>query len=118
LTESSFVHLLYPIQTSIMVSSDKSGLEAAHPKANMDEKSAVVASDVSSTVYDTPGELNKRTEDWISPADDYDGELPDPDVGKTDEERAALVLPPLFSLGTTTLTPRRTKLSSERWISG
>jgi hypothetical protein len=56
------------------------GLEAADhpvPAYTTNEKSDVVASDVSSSQISAPG--------------DYGGDLPDPDVGKTDEERAALV---------------------------
>lgn len=52
----------------------QAGLEAAQPTLN--EKSGVVASDNSSSQISSPG--------------DYDGDLPDPDVGKSDEERAKL----------------------------
>jgi hypothetical protein len=103
----SLVQLLYFLHATIMATFDKSGLEAAHPQGEhlaINEKSTVMASDVSSSQISTPG--------------DYDGDLPDPDVGKTDEERAKLVRPPLLSLGTPELTPRRTKPSSARWMHG
>jgi hypothetical protein len=90
-----------------MATFEKSGLEAAQPRGHQfdaNEKSAVVASDVSSSQISSPG--------------DYDGDLRDPDVGKTDEERARLVRPSQPSLGTTTLTPHRTKRSSGRWTCG
>jgi|TARA_R110002003_G_scaffold45_11_gene3542 hypothetical protein len=82
------------------------GLEAAHPNTNLavDEKATVVASDVSSSQISTPG--------------DYDGELPDPDVGKTDEERARLVRPLAHRFHPALLMPHRTKPSSGRWIYG
>lgn len=73
------------------------GLEAAQPHSSL-EKNDVIASDVSSSQISAPG--------------DYDGDLPDPDVGKTDEERAKLVQPALTPLATTIiLTPHRTKRS-------
>jgi hypothetical protein len=84
------------------------GLEAAQPHGDhptLNEKSNVVASDVSSSQISSPG--------------DYDGDLPDPDVGKTDEERAKLVRPPHpHSVVTLKLTPHRIEHLSERWISG
>jgi hypothetical protein len=92
-----------------MATFEKSGLEAAQPQGNthliVDDKSTVVNSDVASDQISSPG--------------DYDGELPDPDVGKTDAERAALVRPSLlFSLCTPTLTSSRTKPLSAKWICG
>jgi hypothetical protein len=62
------------------------GLEAVQPHGHLtpNEKSHVVASDVSSSQISSPG--------------DYDGDLRDPDVGKSDEERAALVRQPLLPL--------------------
>jgi len=55
------------------------GLEAASQPtpAYSNEKSDVIASDVSGSQISAPG--------------DYGGDLPDPDVGKSDAERAALV---------------------------
>jgi hypothetical protein len=76
------------------------GLEAVQPHSHLsvNEKSNAVTSDHSSSQISAPG--------------DYDGDLPDPDVGKTDEERAALVRPlHLYSLAIMTLTPHRTKHS-------
>jgi hypothetical protein len=90
-----------------MATFEKSNLEAAQPHGdqfNVNEKSAVVASDVSSSQISSPG--------------DYDGDLRDPDVGKTNEERARLVRPSLPCLCTTMLTPHRTKPSSGRWTCG
>jgi hypothetical protein len=90
-----------------MATFEKTGLEAAQPHGEhltVNEKATVLHSDVSSSQISTPG--------------DYDGDLPDPDVGKTDEERARLVRPSHFSLGTTQLTPRRTKPLSGRWTCG
>ncbi|KAH4284805.1 hypothetical protein HBH64_239740 [Parastagonospora nodorum] len=57
---------------------DHSGLEAVQPQGHLtpNEKATVMASDVSSSQISSPG--------------DYDGDLPDPDVGKTDAERAQL----------------------------
>jgi hypothetical protein len=76
------------------------GLEAAQPHTHLDvnEKSAVIASDVSSS--------------QVSHSHDYEGDLPDPDAGKSDEERAVLVrlmhsLPCHYCV----LTPHRTKRS-------
>jgi hypothetical protein len=68
-----------------MAAFEKSGLEAANPPTyeksgehlSPNEKANVLASDVSGSQISSPG--------------DYDGDLPDPDVGKTDAERAALV---------------------------
>jgi hypothetical protein len=71
-----------------MATFEKASLEAAHPRGEhltVNEKSNVLTSDVSSSQVSSPG--------------DYDGDLPDPDVGKTDEERARLVRPSLPSLG-------------------
>jgi hypothetical protein len=50
---------------------------------------------------------------------DYD-DLPDPDVGKSDEERAKLVCSTIshISFEVLLLTPRRTGLLSGRWIAG
>jgi hypothetical protein len=50
---------------------------------------------------------------------DYD-DLPDPDVGKSDEERASLVCSNIShnSSQVLLLTPRRTGPSSGRWIAG
>ncbi|OAL03030.1 MFS general substrate transporter [Phaeosphaeriaceae sp. SRC1lsM3a] len=56
-----------------MATVEKTDLEGAHHP--VDEKAQVLASDVSGTQ---------------SNPSDYDGELPDPDVGKSDEERARL----------------------------
>lgn len=55
----------------------------ADEKVYTEEKPHVLASDVSGTQ---------------SNPSDYDGELPDPDVGKSDEERARLVRPSLSHL--------------------
>ena len=50
---------------------------------------------------------------------DYD-DLPDPDAGKSDEERAMLVCSPIshISFEVPLLTPRRTGLLSGRWTAG
>lgn len=82
----SLDHLLY-LSNTMATFEKQPGLEAAHaqPHSNLEvtEKSNVVASDVSSSQISSPG--------------DYDGDLPDPDVGKTDEERAKLVRLPHFT---------------------
>lgn len=57
----------------------------ADEKAYTEEKPKVLASDESGSQ---------------SHPSDYDGELPDPDAGKSDEERARLVRPSLSCLET------------------
>ena len=52
-----------------------------------------------------------------SPAAEYE-DLPDPDVGKSDAERAALVRPLPSLAATLQLTSPRTKPSCGKWISG
>jgi hypothetical protein len=71
--------------------------------APTDEKQNAVASELESSGISSPAEYE---------------DLPDPDVGKTDAERAALVrpFPPPFS--TFLLTPPRIKHSCGRSISG
>lgn len=76
-----------------------------HSTLEVNEKGAVYANDVDSS----QGSSNH-----------HDDDLRDPDVGKSDAERAALVrhhLPSIASL-THILTPHRTKPWSGRWISG
>lgn len=84
-----------------MATVEKTDLEGAHHP--VDEKAQVLASDVSGTQ---------------SNPSDYDGELPDPDVGKSDEERARLVRPCLSSLEISILTSPRTKLLCGKWTAG
>lgn len=61
-----------------MATEKQAGLEAVQPHSNLEvnEKAGVIHSDVSSS--------------QVSNQDHYD-DLPDPDAGKTDEERARLV---------------------------
>lgn len=86
---------------------DHSGLEAVQPQGHLtpNEKATVMASDVSSSQISSPG--------------DYDGDLPDPDVGKTDAERAQLVCSYRLLLSTPSdPTPHRTKPLSGKWTCG
>jgi hypothetical protein len=67
-----------------MASFEKHNLEAAQPRAGhltTDEKSHVIASDGSTVIAGSD----------VSGSHDYEGVLPDPDAGKSDEERARLV---------------------------
>lgn len=82
------------------------GLEVTDPTLRSDnEKSAAVYNDSSDASSNGVGE--------------YD-DLPDPDAGKSDEERAKLVRSFPFdnSFVDLLLTPPRTALSSGRWTNG
>ena len=82
------------------------GLEVTDPTLRSDnEKSAAIYNDNSDVSSNGVG--------------DYD-DIPDPDVGKSDEERAKLVrfFPSCHLLVGLLLTPFRTALSSGRWTAG
>lgn len=59
---------------------EKQAVAQPHSNLEVNEKAQVIHSDVSSSQASAPGGIN------------YD-DLPDPDVGKSDEERARLVRP-------------------------
>lgn len=92
-----------------MAAEKHSGLETVQPHHNnnhvVSEKSAAIASsDIESS------QLSNRGVDFE--------DLPDPDAGKSDEERARLVRPCDSDCLGTLLTYHRTRHSSGRWIDG
>jgi len=81
--------------------------------AAVQQKSSLEANEKGQAIY-----ANDVSSSQISSPSDID-EYPDPDAGKSDEERARLVRLSLSSrLFCDVLKPSRTKHSSGRWTSG